>query len=183
MRHLIYGINLTIDGYCEHTQLPGSAEIHEYFTDLLAKTDLAIYGRKTYDLMVPYWPDVAKAPTGDKAIDRFAQIFNGIEKIVCSRTRTDFEGNPRVLHDNLTEQIMALKQAPGKDISIGGVTLPGELIKLGLVDEFYFVVHPVLGGQGRKLLDGANLPEQLSLTLADATTLASGCMALHYVKQ
>lgn len=58
MRKLIFGINLTIDGCCDHTKMSGSVEIHEYFTSLMRDVDLLVYGRKTYELMVPFWPDV-----------------------------------------------------------------------------------------------------------------------------
>lgn len=183
MRNIIYGINLTTDGCCDHTQMSGSEEIHEYFTDLMRDVDLIIYGRKTYELMVPFWPDFAKKQSGTKAMNEFAQTFDAIEKVVCSRSSDNFEGNPRVIREHLAAEILQLKQEPGKNISIGGVSLPGELIRLGLVDEYYFLVHPVIAGQGRRLLDGTILPHQLHLTLADSRVLKSGCIALHYLKQ
>lgn len=183
MRKIIYGINLTTDGCCDHTQFSGSDETHEYFTDLMRDVDLIIYGRKTYELMVPYWPDVAKEQSGTKAENEFAQVFDAIDKVVCSRSSDNFEGNTRVIRANLAEEILQLKQEPGKNISIGGVSLPSELIALGLVDEYYFLVHPILAGQGRRLLDGTSLQDQLNIKLADSRTLASGCIALHYLKQ
>jgi dihydrofolate reductase len=183
MRNIIYGINLTPDGCCDHTQFGGGEETVEYFTDLMRGVDLIIYGRKTYQLMVPYWPDVAKKKSGSKAENEFAQTFDAIDKVVCSRSLDSFEGNPGVIRENLAENILQLKQAPGKNISIGGVSLPSELIRLGLVDEYYFLVHPVLVGRGRRLLEGSGLLDPLNLKLADAKTLKSGCIALHYLKQ
>lgn len=183
MRNIIYGINLTANGCCDHTKFSGSEETVEYFTDLMRDVDLIIYGRKTYQLMVPYWPDVAKKKSGTKAENEFAQTFDAIDKIVCSRSSDSFEGNPRVIREHLAESILKLKQEPGKNISIGGVSLPSELIRLGLVDEYYFLVHPVIVGEGRRLLDETSLPGQLNLKLADAKTLPSGCIALHYLKQ
>ncbi|CAL1517450.1 dihydrofolate reductase family protein [Chitinophaga sp. MM2321] len=183
MRNIIYGINLTADGCCDHTQSSGGPEIHEYFTDLMRDADLIIYGRKTYQLMVPYWPDVAKKQSGTKAENEFAQTFNAIDKVVCSRSLNDFEGNPRVIRANLAEEVLKLKQESGKNISIGGISLPAELITLGLVDEYYFLIHPIIAGQGRRLLDGIGLPDPLNLKLTDSRTLKSGCIALHYLKQ
>ncbi|MEC5146132.1 dihydrofolate reductase family protein [Chitinophaga sp. 212800010-3] len=183
MRKVIYGINLTPDGCCDHTKFGGSEETVEYFTDLMQDVDLIIYGRKTYQLMVPYWPDVAKKQSGTKVENEFAQTFDAIDKVVCSRSLTNVEGNTRIIRENLAEEILKLKQQSGKNISIGGVSLPSELIKLGLVDEYYFLVHPVLVGQGRRLLDGASLQGRLNLTLADSRTLPSGCIALHYLQQ
>lgn len=183
MRKVIYGINLTTDGCCDHTQFSGSEETHEYFTDLMRDVDLIVYGRKTYQLMVPYWPDVAKKQSGSKAANEFAQTFDAIDKIVCSRLSDNFEGSTRVIRTNLAEEMLQLKQESGKSISIGGVSLPSELITLGLVDEYYFLVHPIMAGQGRRLLDGKWIPDQLHLKLADSRTLKSGCIALHYLKQ
>ena len=60
MRKVIFDINLTIDGCCDHTKLSGNDEIFEYFANLFRDIDLFVFGRKTYQLMVPFWPDVAK---------------------------------------------------------------------------------------------------------------------------
>jgi dihydrofolate reductase len=182
MRKLIYGINLTLDGCCDHTKINAGEEIHEYFTDFMRNIDLFIYGRKTYQLMVPYWPEMAANKSGTKAENEFAQAFNDIDKLVFSRSLDVVEGNARVTQANLADEILKLKQQAGKNISIGGVDLPSQLIALDLVDEFYFLVHPVVAGQGRRLLDGTALSEQLELKLLDSMTLTSGCLALHYLK-
>ncbi|MGO4291861.1 dihydrofolate reductase family protein [Chitinophaga sp. RAB17] len=183
MRNIIYGINLTADGCCDHTQMSGSEETHEYFTDLMRDVDLIIYGRKTFQLMVPFWPDFEKKQSGTKAINEFAKTFNAIDKVVCSRSSDNFEGVTKVIREHLAAEILQLKQESGKNISIGGVSLPAELIKLGLVDEYYFLVHPVIAGQGRRLLDDTVLPHQQHLILADSRVLKSGCISLHYLKQ
>jgi dihydrofolate reductase len=183
MRNVIYGINLTTDGCCDHAKFGGGEDIHEYFTDLMHDVDLIIYGRKTYQLMVPYWPDVAKKRSGTKTENEFAQTFDAIDKIVFSRSLDNVEGNTRIIRSNLADELLKLKQEPGKKISIGGVSLPSELIAHGLVDEFYFVIHPVIAGQGRRLLANTNIQEQLNLKLVDSKILKSGCIALHYLKQ
>lgn len=182
MRNVIYGINLSIDGCCDHTKLSGSEEIHEYFTALMRGVDLIIYGRKTYQLMVPYWPDIAKTQSGSKTENDFAQTFDAIDKVVFSRTLDHVEGNTTLIRTNLAEEVLKLKQQPGKGISIGGVSLPSELIALGLVDEFYFVVHPILVGQGRRLFNETGIQVPLNLKLVDSKVLKSGCVALHYFK-
>lgn len=184
MRKVIYGINLSADGCCDHTKFSVSEkDTHEFFTDLLRDVDLIIYGRKTYQLMVPYWPEVARNQSGTKATNEFAQTFTAIEKIVFSRTLDKVEGNTRLIRSNLAEEVRKLKQEPGRNISIGGVSLPGELMALGLVDEFYFLVHPCIAGQGRRLFEDTILPQQQNLQLADSKVLSSGCLALHYLKQ
>ena len=185
MRNLIYAINLTIDGCFDHTKGIPDDELLEYFTRLVLDADLLVYGRKTYQLMVPYWPDVAKNPSGDtKAELEFAQAFESRNKIVFSRTLDRAEGrNTRIVRTNLHDEILKLKQEQGNNILIGGVDIPSQLIELGLVDEYYFVVHPVIAGEGRRLLSGINLEKKSLLKLMEAKILKSGCVALHYLKQ
>ncbi|MBA4850621.1 dihydrofolate reductase family protein [Emticicia sp. BO119] len=184
MRKLIYGINLTLDGCCDHTKGNGSEEIHEYFTDLLRQTDLIIYGRITYELMVPFWPDVAKTRSMNEIGNEFARVFDSIEKLVFSRTLDSVEDkNSRIARADLYDEIVRLKNEPGRDISLGGVNLPSQLIEMGLVDEFHFVYQPVIVGEGRRLFDHTNLPEKLDLKLVESKIFKSGGVALHYIKQ
>src|SRR5438445_11058448 len=86
MRNVIYAINLTLDGCCDHTKFNSDDEVHEHYTHLLREFDLLVYGRKTYQLMVPYWPDVAKSPSSTQADKESAQTFTSIEKGVLSRS-------------------------------------------------------------------------------------------------
>jgi dihydrofolate reductase len=145
--------------------------------------DLIVYGRTTYELMVPYWPDVAKDPNASKPGSEFAKTFDAIDKIVFSRTLTRVdEKNTRIVRTNLKDEILKLKQEPGGNISIGGVNLPLQVIELGLVDEFHFVIHPIIVGEGRGLLEAKGLRENLGLKLIESKVLESGCVALHYLK-
>jgi dihydrofolate reductase len=182
MRKLIYGINLSTDGCCDHTKFSGCEETHEFFTSLMQDVDLIIYGRKTYELMVPYWPDIAKNKSGDEEENKFAQTFDAIDKVVFSQSLDKVEGNTKLIRSNLAEEVLSLKNESGKDISIGGVDLPSQLMALGMIDEFYFLVHPVIVGQGRRLFDNASLQQQLNLKLVDSKAFKSGCIALHYLK-
>ncbi len=183
MRNLVYAINLTIDGCFDHTKVIPSEDLYEFYTDLLQSADLLLYGRITYQLMVPYWPDAAKTPSASKAEDNFAKTFVSVKKAVVSRTLEGLEDDTQIIHTNLKEEILKLKDQPGRSILVGGVDLPSQLIALGLVDEFYFVVHPVLAGDGRRLLESINLPEKLKLKLVESRPLGSGCVALHYQKE
>jgi dihydrofolate reductase len=185
MRNLIYAINLTIDGCFDHTKGIPDDELLEYFTRLVLDADLLVYGRKTYQLMVPYWPDVAKNPSSEtKAKLEFAQAFESRNKIVFSRTLDRAEGrNTRIVRTNLQDEILKLKQERGNNILLGGVDIPSQLIELGLVDEYYFVVHPVIAGEGRRLLGGINLEKKSLLKLVESKILKSGIVALHYLKK
>jgi dihydrofolate reductase len=183
MRNLIYAINITVDGCCDHTKVSGSEEILEYFTHLMRDVELLVYGRKTYQLMVPYWPDVAKNQSETRAAKEFADTFDSIDKIVFSQSLAGAEGNTRILRTKLADEIRKLKQEQGKNILSGGVALPLQLIELGLVDEYVFVVHPIIAGEGRRLSEGMSLPERLQLKLVESKILKTGCVALRYLKQ
>jgi dihydrofolate reductase len=185
MRKLIYAINVTLDGCLDHTHGAPDEELMEYFTNLVRDADLFVYGRKTYELMVPYWPDVAKSDSETKADKDFAEAFVSKKKVVFSRTLASVEGdNTRIVRTNLRDEILKLKQQPGKNILVGGVDIPSQLIGLGLVDEFYFVVTPVIAGAGRRLMEGISLPTKPQLKLLESKIFkSSGRVALHYVKQ
>ncbi|MBS1543562.1 MAG: dihydrofolate reductase family protein [Bacteroidetes bacterium] len=184
MRKLIFAINLTLDGCCDHTKLNGDDETLEYHTQLLQYVDILLYGRKTYQLMVPFWPDVARDQSGPtKSMNDFARAFASVKEIlVCSQSMGKAEArNTRVIRTGLKEEIIKLKQQEGKHILMGGVDLPSQLIQLGLVDEFHFVFQPVVVGAGRRLFDKINLPEHLALKLAETKTFNSGGIAMRFV--
>jgi dihydrofolate reductase len=185
MRNLIFAINITLDGCCNHDKGIADDETLEYFTNLMRDVDLQVFGRKTYELMVPYWPDIAKNPAGEtKATKEFAEAFDSVNKIVFSQSLEGVEGNnTRIVRANLRDEILRLKQEQGKNIIVGGVSVPSQLIKHGLVDEYRFVVHPIVAGEGRRLLEGVSLPEKLQLKLVESKIFESGCVALRYLKQ
>jgi dihydrofolate reductase len=186
MRNLIYAINLSLDGCCDHTKFspPDDGEVLEHYTRLLREFDLLVYGRKTYQLMVPYWPDIAKSQSETKADIEFAQAFVSIKKIVFSRSLESVEDkSTRVVRTNLRDEILKLKQGPGGNILVGGVEIPSQLVELGLIDEYRFMVMPIVVGAGRRLLEGASLGQSLQLKLVESKTFKSGCVALRYLKQ
>ena len=184
MRNLIFAINITLDGCCDHTKQLADDETHEYFTQLLREVDLLIFGRKTYQLMVPFWPEVAKNQSMTKASNEFARAFDSINKLVFSRTLAGADDRTtRIVRANLRDEILRLKQEPGKNILVGGVDIPSQLIELGLVDEYRFVVGPIIAGEGRRLLEGVSLPERLQLKLVDSKIFKSGCVVLRYLKR
>ena len=119
-----------------------------------------------------------------KAENEFADTFDSINKIVFSRSLDSAEDkNTRIVRTNLRDEILKLKQEQGKNILVGGVNIPSQLMELGQVDEYRFVVGPVVAGEGRRLLEGVSLPERLQLKLVESMFFESGCVALHYVKQ
>jgi len=181
MRKLIFAINVTVDGYADHTAGIVDDELHGYFTGLLLNTDIEIFGRNTYNLMYPYWHDVAMNQSETKVTNEFARTFDAIPKIVFSTTLKSVEwNNTTLLHSNLQEEIVKLKQQPGKSISIGSISIASQLTQLGLIDEYYFVVHPIIAGKGKRLFE--RLENSRQLQLIDTQKLNSGVVALHYKK-
>jgi dihydrofolate reductase len=186
MRKVIYAINLTLDGRCDHTQFIPGEDVLEHYTRMIREVGLFAYGRKTYELMVPYWPDIAKDPSGsDKVELDFAQAFVAVgETVVFSRTLEKAKSpNTRIVHTDPGDEILKLKQESGKDILLGGVDIPSQLIVRDLVDEYRFVVAPIISREGRRLWDGVSLPKSLQLKLVDTKTFKSGFISLHYVRQ
>jgi dihydrofolate reductase len=183
MRNVIYAINITLDGCCDHAKVIADDETLQYFTNLMREVDLQVFGRKTYELMVPYWPEVAKDQSASKADKEFAQAFVSLNKLVFSRSLDSVEDkNTRIVRTDLRDEILKLKQEQGKNILVGGVDVPSQLMELGLVDEYRFVVSPVIAGEGRRLLEGVSLQEKLQLKLVDSKIFKSGCIALRYLK-
>ena len=182
MRKLIFVINTTLDGCVDHTKGSVDDETLEYFTQLTREADLQVFGRKTYQLMVPYWPEVAKDPSSTEADIEFARAFDSINKIVFSRSLNSVDDeNTRIVRTGLRDEILKLKEEKGGNILVGGVDIPSQLIQLGLIDEFRFVVGPTVVGEGRRLFDDVNLTEKLELKLIESKVFESGRVALRYV--
>ncbi len=186
MKKLIFAINTSLDGCVDHTKFTPDEEPMGYFTNLTRDADTFIYGRKTYQLMFPYWPDVARDPAGQTRSDyEFALAYLAIEKIlVFSRTLNSSDNEKaRIARMDLQEEIRQLKAESGKNILTGGVTLPSQLADLGLIDEYHIVLHPIVVGEGRRLFDFGVLRSKLQLKFAGSTAFKSGVIALRYLKQ
>ena len=186
MRNLIFAINTTLDGCCDHTKFRPDEETFEYFMHLTRDADTFLYGRKTYQLMVPYWPDIAKDPSGQTDADiEFARAFVAIDKIIVFSQSLDSpeEKKTRIVRTSLRDEVLKLKQEQGKNILTGGISIPSQLAELGLIDEYRFVVHPIVIGEGRRLFEGISLQEKLQLKLVESTVFKSGSVALRYLKK
>ena len=187
MRNVVYAINVTLDGCCDHTKFnpDPDEEVLEHYTRLLRDdAGLLVYGRKTYQLMVPYWPDIAKSQSETKSDIEFAQAFDALNKVVFSRSLDSAEDkNTRIVRTNLRDEILKLKREQGKNILLGGVDVPTQLMELGLIDEYRLVVSPVIVGKGRRLFEDVNPQEKRRLKLVESKTFKSGSVALRYLKQ
>src|SRR6185437_3461218 len=180
MRKLIFAINTTLDGCCDHTKFYPNEDTMDYFVNLTRDADTFVYGRKTYELMVPYWPDVAKEDPSDE----FAQAFDAVSNMIVFSQSLDSpeRQKTRIIRTGLYDQVLKLKQEQGQNILTGGVSIPSQLAELGLIDEYRFVVHPIVVGEGRRLFEGISLQEKLQLKLVESTVFKSGAVALRYLK-
>ena len=151
MRKLVAAINMTIDGFCDHTAGIPDEEIHQHYADLLRNADAVLYGRITYQLM-QYWQDLLKNPSGEKEMDDFAAAIDKVPKIVFSNTlKSTGWDSARQASRPLEEEALALKQQSGKDILVGSRSLIIQLMNLNLIDEFQLCIHPVVAGSGLPL--------------------------------
>jgi dihydrofolate reductase len=183
MRRVVFAINITTDGYCNHTDMIADEEVHEYHTRLLRNASLLLFGRNTYQLMVPYWPDVAKNQSETEATNEFARVFDSLDKVVFSTTLKHVGGNnTRIVRANVAEEVLALKQQPGKDICVGGLSIASQLSERGLIDEYHFVVHPVVAGKGPRLFETVKPQDRLQLDFIGSVTFQCGVVGLHYRK-
>lgn len=183
MRTVTFGMNISLDGYCDHTAFTPQEPLYNYFTSMMDDVDLVFFGRVMYELMFPYWADVAQNKSGTTEEISFAERLTAIDKVVVSRTLESAPYNARIIRSNPAAELLKLKQQPGKKISVDTVSMLPELISAGLIDEFRLVIHPVMVGKGRRLLDAGSLQENLNLKLVDTIPFKSGCVAHHYVKQ
>jgi dihydrofolate reductase len=178
MRKVIAALNITIDGFCDHTAGVPDKEIHQHYTDLLNDGDVILYGRTTYELM-EYWRPMVKKPSGEKTMDDFAVAIDKIEKIVFSRSlkTVDWE-SAKLSEQTPEEELNRLKKLPGKNIYVGSRSLIIQLLNLNLIDELQLCVHPVVIGQGLPLFD--KIEEQRTFKLLRTRTFKAGAMLMCY---
>ena len=179
MRKIIAAMNMTLDGFCDHTAMIADDEIHQHYTELLNSADTVIYGRITYQLMESYWPTVVKNPTGSKSIDEFAVAIDNISKIVFSQTLKNVAWkNAKVAKRTITDEVLELKQGPGKDILVGSPSLIVAATNLNLIDEYQLSVQPTIAGKGLRLLKSIN--RRIDLTLLKTKTFGCGAVTFYY---
>jgi dihydrofolate reductase len=181
MRKVIAAMNMTLDGFADHTAGIADEEIHEHYNALLKNAGTILYGRITYELM-EYWRPVVKNPTGNKAMDDFAVTMNNVPKVVFSNTLKDLDWeSARLATRGLKEEVLALKQENGKDILVGSRSLIVALMNLNLIDELQLCIHPVILGNGLtpffENMNGKNL------ALIKTKTFHSGSVLLYYVPE
>src|SRR5215211_2586033 len=182
MRPLRYSINVALDGCCDHRAMVTDEELHRHWAENLAQADALLFGRVTYEMMEAGWRPPAR--TGERPdwmepwMEPFARTINAAKKYVVSGTLDRVDWNAELVRGDLGKAVQQLKREPGKGLFVGGVKLPLALADLGLIDEYEFVVQPILAGHGPTLFAG--LSERLELRLVGRQQFRSGAVALRY---
>lgn len=178
MKKVIAAINMTIDGFCDHTSGVADEDIHEHYADLLRSADTVLYGRITYQLM-EFWRTVLENPTGEKAMDDFAVAIDNTPKVVFSRTLKSIDWkSARLASRDLKNEVLELKRQTGKDVFVGSPSLIVALTQLNLIDEYQLCVHPVIAGSGLPLFK--SISEKIALKLVRTKTFKVGAVILYY---
>lgn len=181
MRQLRYSINVTLDGCCDHQALEPDEELHRYFAESLARADALLFGRVTYQMMEEAWRKPASGTWPDWMEDwtiPFAESIDAAKKHVVSSTLDEVDWNAELVQGDLGDAVSQLKQEPGDDLYVGGMTLPLALADLGLIDEYELMVHPVVVGHGPTLFAG--LSQRLDLELVERREFNAGAVSLRY---
>jgi dihydrofolate reductase len=179
MRKLIAVINMTVDGYCDHTAGVPDEEMHQHYTELLGQGDAILYGRTTYQLM-EFWRTLLENPSEEKSMNDFAIAIDKIPKIVFSHTLNNVEWeSATIANHDLKETVLELKRQQGKDIFVGSRSLIIQLLKLNLIDEFQLCIQPVVAGNGLPLFE--NINDRPIFKLLKTKTFKGGAVILYYV--
>lgn len=179
MRKVIAAINMTLDGFCDHTAgFLADGELHNHYSELLNNAEVILYGRTTYQLM-QFWQTLLKNPSDEKSMNDFAISIDRIEKIVFSNTLKETGWNTaKLANRTLNEEVLELKKQSGKDIFIGSRSLIIQLLNSNLIDEFQICIHPVIEGKGLPLFD--QIKERVFFKLLKTKSLASGATVFYY---
>src|SRR5687767_3351781 len=182
MRPLRYSINVTLDGCCDHRAGSTDEELHRYWAENLAQADALLFGRVTYEMMEAAWRPVAQ--TGVRPdwmpewMEPFTRTIDAAKKYVVSSTLDRVDWNAELVRGDLGQAVEQLKRESGKGLFVGGVKLPQALAELGLIDEYEFIVQPVVTGHGPTLFAG--LSKWVDLKPVSRLEFGSGAVAMRY---
>ncbi len=183
MGKLIYGLNVSVDGYIADTQgridwADASAELQQYWNDFEREISLSCYGRRLYELMAAYWPTADKDPDAAPWVVDFAHLWRDMPKVVFSHTLESVDWNSRLERGDPVEVVRKLKAETDGAFDVAGATLAAPIVQAGLVDEFLIVVAPIAVGGGTPFFP--TLPSWISLRLLENRTFADGTVLLRY---
>src|SRR4030095_10661772 len=177
MRKVIYSMSVSLDGYIEaaHGDLSWSfpnEELHKHFNEHESLIGLHLYGRRLYENMAAYWPTADQNSSAPQHEIAYARIWKSMPKVVFSKTLDHVEWNSTLIRDNVAIEVNRLKQQSGGDISVGGATLASTFIRLGLIDEYWLYVFPIILGGGKPMFQ--ELHERVNVVLIETHTFGGG---------
>jgi dihydrofolate reductase len=183
MRKLIYGMNVTLDGYIAAAgdDIGWSApsdELFQWWLDQERAIGLLLYGRKLWETMSSYWPTGDQRPNATPAQIAFARNWRDTPKVVFASTMKQLDWNARVVTGDAVTEIAGLKAEGGDPMRIGGATLAGAAMRAGLIDEYTIVTHPVLVGGGTSFFTA--LDRWVHLDLVETRTFPGGVVLTRY---
>ena len=177
-------MHVSLDGFVggpngEMDWINADNEIFEYVSIMNARADMAIYGRKTFEMMEAYWPTAADQPEATGHDIEHGKWYTTVAKVVLSRTmKGDSSGNTQVIKDNVKEEVSRIKTRPGKQIVIfGSPNATHTLMHHDLVDEYWLFVNPVLLGNGIPMF--RNITERQNMQLIESRKFKSGVVMMH----
>ena len=183
MRKLTFGMNLSLDGYVAAPDgdlgwgVP-SDELFQWWSDRVAATGTALYGRKLWEAMSSHWPTADQQPGATPAQIEFAHRWRTMPKVVFSSTISAVDGNARLVTGDAVAEITRLKAGDGGPLDIAGATLAAAAMRNGLIDEYAIVTHPVLVGGGTPFFTA--LDNWVNLTLVENRTFPGGMVLTRY---
>lgn len=178
MRKVIAAFNMTLDGVCDHTTGVANEELHQHYAELINNGDAILYGRTTYQLM-QFWQELIKKPSGEKSMDDFTISIDKIQKLVFSNTLKETGWNSaKLANKSLEQEVLELKQQPGRDILVGSRSLIIQLLNKNLIDELQICIHPVIEGKGLLLFD--QIHARVMLKLINTKVLRTGATVFYY---
>lgn len=179
MRKVIAAMNMSLDGFCDHTLGIVNNETHQHYNNLMKESGDLLYGRTTYQMMEDYWPLLVKEPGEDPISNEFAALIDDISKVVFSHTLENVTWkNSRIAKQPLEAEIAALRKEARNPIFIGSPGLIAQALELKLVDELQIMIHPVIAGKGLVLFK--NIREEINLKLLKTKTFPGGPVLLYY---
>jgi dihydrofolate reductase len=187
MRTLTFGMNVSLDGYIAAQTGPAggeidwsvpSEELHQWWSDRVAQTEVSLYGRRLWETMNPYWLTADQHPDASVAEVEFAQRWRDMHKVVFSSTLREVEGNARLFTGDAVAEIARLKAEDGGPMDIGGATLAGAAMRAGLIDEYVLATAPVLVGAGTPFF--TMLDDWVNLRLVETRTFPEGVVLTRY---
>lgn len=183
MGTLSFGMNVSLDGYIAAPgdelgwSEPGD-ELFQWWSDRVAATGLALYGRRLWEDMNSYWPTADQQPGVTPAQIEYAHRWQAMPKVVFSSTLSAVDGNACVVTGDAVAEIARLKIEEDGPLDIAGATLAATALRAGLIDEYVLVTHPVLVGGGTPFFTA--LDSWVNLTLTETRQFPGGVLLTRY---